>query len=296
MGIRIFGTLSIDGETVSDLSTARREGRILGALLLSANRPVSTDKLIEMLWNERPPATARQQLQNCAAALGRCLRGRLGAAGVERTPCGYMIRVPSEDLDTSVFDRAVEAGRRMAADRRADEAVQAFRAGLRLWRGEVLDGADLGPFQPLAVRLSELRLAVIEECFALELQLGRHREVVAELTSVVQANPYREELVGLLMEALVAGGRVTMALDLFRQTRERFVTEYGLEPSPALRARHGRILRSDNRADQWPDVTPADPTDLLTAALAQLDHVRAQLHVALRGMPRAAPSAVRRDA
>ncbi|WP_432843309.1 AfsR/SARP family transcriptional regulator [Dactylosporangium sp. CA-092794] len=286
MRLRILGSLSIDDETPFGLSATRREGRILCALLLSANRPVPTGKLIEMLWNERPPATARQQLQNCAAALNRSLRHRLDSTGVDRTQAGYVIRVPCEDLDASLFDHTVRTARRLVAERRVEEAVDAFRLGLRLWRGDVLEGVDLGPFHPLAVRLSELRLAVIEECAAIELRLGRHRAVIAELTSAVQANPYREELVGLLMEALAACGQVTAALDLFRFTRERLVADYGLEPGPLLQTRHSRILRGDRETVHRPEAGLADRTELLTAALAQLDHVRAQLFIALHGIPR----------
>lgn len=296
MRIRLLGALSINGATAPELSTTRREGRILAALLLSAERPVSTDALIEMLWSDRPPATARQQLQNCAAALGRSLRSRLDGTSVERRASAYLIHARPDDLDASVFERHVRAGRRLAAEGGAREAVQEFRAGLDLWRGDVLDGADLGPFQPMSVRLSELRLAAVEECLALELRLGRSRYAVPELTLLVQAHPYREELVGLLMKALVGSGRVTEALEAYRRARRRLVGEYGVEPGPGLRSLHERILRGGDAAESSGDGLPGDPATVLTAALSQLDQLRSQLDVALRHIHRTAPAVSDRHA
>jgi DNA-binding SARP family transcriptional activator len=159
----ILGPLWIDNDL--KLSEGRREARILAALLLSANRAVSIDGLVDLLWPTLPPATAHKQARNCAASLDRLLVAS-GAAGLRRVPNGYLLRVKPAELDALQFEHAVEQAR--AARARADQAaaLDLLRSALDLWRGDVLSGMALGRFEPLARRLAELRRTALAEYFA----------------------------------------------------------------------------------------------------------------------------------
>jgi DNA-binding SARP family transcriptional activator len=152
---------------------------------------VSVEALIQGLWGEQPPATAAKTLQSHVMRLRRVLepgRGR-GVAGevlVTREP-GYLLRVLPGMLDVARFEELTQAARRELAEGSAQTAGSMLRQALGLWRGqafgEFLD-SDFGTAE--AERLSELRLVAIEDRLEADLQLGRHRELVAELEGVAR--------------------------------------------------------------------------------------------------------------
>lgn len=259
----------------------RREGRILAALLLCAGRVVAMHNLVVLLWGERPPATARQQVQNCVTNLVRALR----AAGVdlplERTDVGYQVCVDTGDLDAAQFEAEVtRAGRLLRAGDQA-AAAAALRVAVGRWRGPVLQGIELGPFGPAAVRLEELRLKAVEQRFAIELQLGRNEEVLADLAEAVGANPYRERLVSQYMVALAGAGRVAEALAVFHRTRRILRSEYAIEPGRHLQAAQLSILR-DGPGPPGRGQLPVEQHQRLVAAIADAEAARQRLEVVLR--------------
>lgn len=243
MRFEILGTLRHDGNLKFDLSR-RREGRILGALLLVANRPVSTEQLIDLLWPDTPPATARQQVQNCVTSLARLFAGAGLPLRLERHSGGYLLHMDTIDLDTLVFEDEVTRAEKMIATDGLQAAAKLLRTALQRWRGEVLLGAEMGPFTPAVVRLMELRRSAIDRRFGIELRLGRHREMLADLAEAVTRDPTREVLVGQAMTALSAVGRVGDALDLFDQTCRLLRNDLGIGPGPQLQALRQRILHT----------------------------------------------------
>ncbi len=241
MRFNILGPLRCSPPLGVDL-LRRREGRILGGLLLAANRPVPTEQLIDLLWLRQPPPTARQQVQNCVAGLIRLFARVQAPLRVDRVGGGYLLRLSTQELDALAFEEeftqaatAIQAGDHTGAAR-------LLRAALGRWRGEVLLGLDMGPFQPAVVRLNELRLTATEQVFGVELGLGRHREVIADLAAAVAHQPAQENLVRHAMLALQAAGRQADALELFARTRRLLREELGVEPGPQLSAVHTGIL------------------------------------------------------
>jgi len=281
----ILGPLRcVSGSAEIDLS-GRREGRILAALLLSAEQVVSAHRLVEMLWGEEPPATARQQVQNCVTGLVRLLRDRGVRLPVRRLEAGYLLTLGGEHLDAAAFQDEVARARERAAAGRPGAAVPVFRSALGRWRGPVLLGMDLGPFGPATARLEELRLTAAEHLFDLELGLGRHREVVADLAAEVGANPSRERLVAQYMRALAGCGRAAEALTVFHRIARMLWTEHAIEPGAELRSVQLAILRTTAAAKpaaEPPATAAGDRYRQLLTAVARAEAARRQLELAIR--------------
>src|SRR2546429_3145237 len=164
-----------------------REQRLLTALLLNANRTVSVARLAVVLWADKPPATAREQINNSLAALRRALL----SSDAERVPIvraghGLAIELTDDQLDVHVFARHVAE-----ADKATDLAAQAesLRSALSLWRGPALGGVDEGILGAEARRLDEQRLACLERRIAIDLDLGRHADLVGELAALTAEYP-----------------------------------------------------------------------------------------------------------
>ncbi|KAB8175709.1 tetratricopeptide repeat protein [Microbispora catharanthi] len=220
-----------------------RQERTLAALLLDAGRVVTVDQLVDVVWEE-PPASARRQIQDLVTRLRRMLVDAGAAPGLITTQrAGYLLQPGEHGLDTRTFE-AVAAAARQTADRDPAGAVAAYREALSLWRGAFLAGMRGWAFEGAARIWQERRLAVVEECLALELSLGRHGEVTAEALALVEQHPFRESLVELLMRALHGSGRLADALDAYRALQQRLADELGLDPGADLRRLHDTLLRS----------------------------------------------------
>jgi DNA-binding SARP family transcriptional activator len=230
----------------------RNQRAVLALLLLHANRVVSIERLAEELYGETTPVSAVTQVHRQVSELRRILdapgAGTEAAAGsvIETRPPGYAIRVGAGELDLHRFEaRAQDAARATEAGDPA-AAAAALREGLGLWRGPAL--ADLAGetfAQGAIARMEELRIAAVESRIEAELALGRHGELVAELTGLAAQHPLRERLRGLLMVALYRSGRQVEALEVFRATRDELVQAFGVEPGPDLRGLQAAILLQD---------------------------------------------------
>jgi DNA-binding SARP family transcriptional activator len=224
-----------------------KERAVLTMLLLRANETVPVDTLVDELWGERPPPTAKKSLQVRVAGLRRALpRDVLTTEG-----SGYVIRVAEDELDLHQFERLVGEGRAALEEDDATRAAAIFREAHALWRGPALADFAFESFaQPAIARLEELRLVAIELRIDADLSLGRSAEAVAELEELVQANPLRERLRAQLMLALYRQGRQAEALETYRRTRALLVEELGIEPGPALQQLERRILAQDPSLDE----------------------------------------------
>src|SRR5215468_1505120 len=240
----ILGPLQVTHADAPVMLGGPRERVLLAALLTEHGRVVSVDGLARVLWGDRPPATARHQV---AIGVSR-LRKAFAAAGSGRdviATCAPGYLVTDGWLDARCFeDRARQAHDALAAGDR-EEAVRLLCAALSLWRGPALNGIDR-PFAEIeAARLEERRLLVTEERIGLELDLGRHEELVGDLFALVRAHPLRERLRGLLMLALHQAGRRAEALAVYQDGRQQLVETLGIEPGPQLRAAHQAVLRDE---------------------------------------------------
>jgi DNA-binding SARP family transcriptional activator len=261
---RILGPLQVIAEAGPVALGGRRPRTLLAMLLAHPDQVVSLDQLIDAVWEGDPPATARRQVQNDVSALRR----RLGDAGPGRPTIvadgrGYRVRPQPGELDSQVFADGVVRASALAADGHLAEAVAELRSALRLWRGPALLGLAGGAVEAAAARLDQQRLTAIEQRFELDLRLGRHDEVVGDLTELVAANPLRERLVGQLMLALHRGGRQADALQVYHGLRARLADELGLDPAPPLQRQFAAILNNDPGLAPPPDAVvaaPAPPT------------------------------------
>ncbi|GAA4094929.1 AfsR/SARP family transcriptional regulator [Actinomadura miaoliensis] len=236
-------------------------------LLLEANRVVPVSRLVDALWNETPPATAKSQVHISVSALRRLL-GRSGAQLIETRSPGYVLRTPDDAVDLKRFEDLAAKGAAAAAEQRLQEATRHYRAALALWRGPAMAGIESRVIRVYATRWDETRLTVLEDCLDLELQLGRHREIIGELSELVAEHPLRERLRAQMMLALYRSGRQADALDVFRAGREILQQELGLDPGKDLRRLESAILASDRSLDlpggvvrgaaqEWLAATPA---------------------------------------
>lgn len=256
MDFGLLGPLEIrDGE--QPLALGRGKPRLLlTRLLLEPGRTVSADELIDALWGERPPPTATKALH----VYVRGLRRTLGAGRIVTQGSGYQLRAEPEEVDARRFEALAGEGRAaLAAGDPAGGAAQ-LREALGLWRGAALADAADEPFaRGEAARLEDLRLAVLEDRIAADLQLGRHAECAGELERLVAEQPLRERLHGHLMLALYRSGRQADALSAYRRARRVLVDELGLEPGPELQAVERSILAHDV-ALEAPLPPPAAPS------------------------------------
>ncbi|SFR21294.1 DNA-binding transcriptional activator of the SARP family [Lentzea waywayandensis] len=248
---KLLGPIEVIGAEEQVQVPPGRQQTILGALLLEANRVVSMDQLIDLVWEHTPPSTARAQIQICVSALRREF-ARVGVdAQIETRQPGYLLRVAADKIDTFLFERRVADSDAAVRQGRMEEASTVLRAALALWRGPALGGAG-ATLQNKALRLDEKRLSVLENCVDIELLLGRHHALIGELQSMVTEHPLRERPRGQLMLALYRSGRQSEALDVYRAGRDLFIEHLGLEPSDQLRKLETAILTDDEvlRLDQ----------------------------------------------
>ncbi|HEU4423406.1 MAG TPA: BTAD domain-containing putative transcriptional regulator, partial [Pilimelia sp.] len=239
------------------LTGRSRQERTLAALLLDANQIVPVGRLVDAVWDDEPPRTARKLIQNSVSALRQQLAG---SAEVVSSSAGYLLRVPDGQLDLTIFEEATARARRSAAAGDAASAVEDLRTALALWRGPALAGLTGRVIEARAASLDEARIAAIEECLTQELTLGRHHEVAGELSAAVTDHPLRERLVGLLMLALHRSGRRAEALMAFQQLRARLAEELGLDPGAELCRLHEAVLRADPTLDPVPPAALGAPT------------------------------------
>jgi DNA-binding SARP family transcriptional activator len=222
-----------------------KQRAVLAALLLSAGRVVSLDELIEVVWGDDPPQSARVTIRNYVGLLRKAL-GAVAGARVGTEPRGYLIRVQAGELDVSRFEAHLDAVRAAVRDGAWEAAAEEARAGLALWRGEPLADVESDLLAVREVpRLGELRLEALEARIGADLHLGRHGQVVAELRQLAAVHPVREQVRGLLMLALYRDGRQAEALAVYQDARQVLVDELGIEPGAGLRDLHQRILAAD---------------------------------------------------
>jgi predicted ATPase/DNA-binding SARP family transcriptional activator len=248
MRVGLLGGLEVlddDGRGVVVAGAKLRS--LLAVLALHVGRVVPTEQIVDALWGENPPAAVRNGLQGLASKLRRALGS---TEVVVMRGGGYALELAPEAIDVHRYEQLVAAGQAAAADGEAHHAVALLAEADSLWRGDALTDFAYEDFAaPAITRLSELRLAVIEQRLDLELGLGRHQGAIVQLEELVAAHPLRERLRGLLMLALYRAGRQADALRVFQDGRLILGEELGLEPSHELRRLESAILHQDHSLD-----------------------------------------------
>ena len=161
---RVLGSLEVEIDGVAAELGGARQRTVLAVLLMHANEPVATDRLVSESWGESAPLRRRSR-PRCTS----CGWGALGSDVLTATPGGYLLAVPPGALDTDELEEL--RARAREADPR--EAARLLRQGLALWRGPPY--ADLRyeeALQPEIRRLEELRLTTLEERIEADLAAG----------------------------------------------------------------------------------------------------------------------------
>jgi DNA-binding SARP family transcriptional activator len=223
---------------------------VLAVLLLARGRHVSLERLIDALWGERSPRAAASTVRTYVSRLRRCLDlggGRPGEVVIKLVSDGYSLQLGAAVLDLALFEELVGEARAARQDQDTERAAGRFRDALALWQGMPLSGIP-GPYADCQrARLAELQAAAAEDGLAIDIESGCHLTAIAELLPLLAAYPLREKLSELLMLALYRSGRQADALAFFADSRRLLRDELGIEPGPALREMHQRILRADSR-------------------------------------------------
>ncbi|MGZ4188148.1 MAG: AfsR/SARP family transcriptional regulator [Solirubrobacteraceae bacterium] len=237
MQFRILGPLEVgEPDALVSLGGAKQRA-VLAILLLHRGVVVSSERLIDELWGERPPATAAKTLQGYVFHLRRALGG-----GLLRTrAAGYQFELVAGQLDADEFERLAGVGRDALADGDPAGAARCLRDALGLWRGPPLADFSYEPFAQAGIaRLEEARLATLEDRIDADLALGREDQLVGELDALVREHPLRERVRAQLMLALYRSGRQAEALHTYRLARRALSEGLGLEPGGGSSGSSGR--------------------------------------------------------
>jgi DNA-binding SARP family transcriptional activator len=239
---RILGPLEVWHEGRPVHIGGAKERAVLALLLLHAGEQVAVERLIDELWGESPPPTARKSVHVRVAGLRRAIRGDVLLTRGD----AYLVRLEPNQLDLQRFEQLLSDGSEALAAGDPSAAFAMLNEALGLWRGPALADFTYESFAQEAIaRMEELRVHAVELRVEAQLELGLHTRVISELEGLVVQHPFRERLRAQLMMALYRDGRQAEALDVYRSTRSEFVEELGMEPGPALQQLHQAMLRQD---------------------------------------------------
>ncbi len=242
MEYRILGPLDIqDGGLAVPLDGAKQR-TVLAALLIAEGSLVSDTELSRLLWGEKPPATHSAQIYNHVSRLRKTLGSEVN---ITRCSPGYLMQIGNDSFDLREFEDLAMRGQSALLAGRFEDASRPLHHALSLWRGPAL--ADVSEALALTEgpRIEERRISVVESRIEADLAIGKHTEVLPELTRLVEQYPLRERFRAQLMTTLYRCDRQAEALVLYDWSRKMLIEELGVEPGALLRQVHQAILTAD---------------------------------------------------
>lgn len=249
VALRLLGPLEIMVDSVEVPLAQRKLRQLLATLLIRPNATVSNEALIRELWGDRPPATALAALRVYVSQLRKFLirydlDGRWCTLRT-RAP-GYQLQVNDGIIDTVCFDRLCALAAESAEAGHHELASKQYREALALRRGPTLEGLrESTALSGTALQYDEAWMTALKRRIDLDMQLGRHLELVGELSRLVAENPLSEGFCARLMLVLHSSGRSGDALASYRRTRGQLIEELGIEPGLELRMAHQTVLADD---------------------------------------------------
>lgn len=292
MDIDVLGPLGVRVNGVAVMPTAPKPRKVLALLALHVDRVLPVGLLIEELWGQRPPRSARTTLQTYILQLRELIGVALesGPAGAARepgaaagpgssakdvlvtAPGGYLLRGSGGSSDVREFERLAGMGYRAMDAEDFAGAARLLREALALWSGSALADVQTGAQLEMEVRrLEETRLCALYQRIEADLRLGRHRELLGELTVLVSRYRTHENLHGQFMLALHRSGRRGEALSVYQRLRQALVRDLGLEPSAGLRRLQRAILETSETHAPHPVHAPR--SDVLAGAAVSRDRL-----------------------
>ncbi|MEU3690255.1 AfsR/SARP family transcriptional regulator [Streptomyces narbonensis] len=310
MDVRILGGLSVRENGVSITPTAAAPRQLLALLTASADQVVPVTVLTEELWPSGAPRGARTELQSHITELRRLIASALtrddGPAEIRpgwsdrRTadavlvsqPGGYRLDTGGGVHDVWQFERAAGAGYRAMDAGDLTRAALRLGEALALWRGEPYAGVAAGPRLRREIeRLEASRMSVLDQWIEAQLGLGRHAELVSELSGLVARYRTNEPLHAHYLVALLRCGHHDEALTAYERLKTALAGESGCEPSARLRRLHRSVLTLRNTAGRSVFDTHAHAWTPTRTAVPAPAHVPAQ-YTPVRPRPLAVGSLV----
>lgn len=258
MDIRLLGPLTATAHGTSIAPTAAKPRQVLALLALRASEGVTLPLLVEEIWGDDPPRSAATTLQTYILQLRRLLGDAIrpdsphGVKDILATRFGgYLLNLRQGEVDVQEFERLATAGRMALRDGAPRVASRLLTRALSIWRGPALADVRLGKVLQIEVsRLTESRHGALENRIAADLRLGRHAELLGELTTLVRQHPMNESLYFHHILALYRSGRPGESLEAYRELRGTLIDNLGVEPSPRLRRLHQAVLCADASLDR----------------------------------------------
>ncbi|MEV6599733.1 AfsR/SARP family transcriptional regulator [Actinoplanes sp. NPDC051346] len=315
MRVNVLGAFQVVRAGQPLVPSAPKLRQVLALLAMNANTVVSTDQIIEELWEERPPSSATTTLQTYVYHLRKLYQLGLGGRGpadhydaapptLHRSSNGYILSLDEGAVDSAEFLRLAERARTQLEAGSVETAADTIRAALALWRGPALVDVTSGSLlRAMTVWLEEQRRGLTLQRIDADLRLCRHHDIIGELTGMVAQRPTDESLQARLMLSLYRAGRRFDALRVYQKARSTLAEELGLEPMQELQRVHQAVLLADPTIEppvlgdadpvigggtrptsEQPDLLPPDVGDFVgrTAETAQITRVLARQE---RGAP-----------
>jgi DNA-binding SARP family transcriptional activator len=222
---------------------------VLALLLLRQNQIVPRDLLIDELWGSEPPRSVITAVQTYVYQL----RKLFVAEGLNQPECpllttkspGYLLHTEPGQVDADVFECLVQQGRNSMEKGSPRQAAADLNRALDMWTGPALADVPQGPqLEAHAVRLDRQRISALELRIQADISLGRQRQLIPELSSLVSMYPLNEWFHGQLIAALDNAGRRGEALLAYQNLRDVLNTELGVDPSADLQRLQRQVLCS----------------------------------------------------
>jgi SARP family transcriptional regulator, regulator of embCAB operon len=259
MTIQVLGPLTVRLNQVPIMPCAAKPRQVLALLALNAGRLVTVSTLLEELWGDHPPVSALTTLQTYVLASRRRMAAAMGPGrdpkGVLHTRHdGYQLDTQASQIDVKRFGQLAQSGRAAAEKGDHPTAAELLERALELWRGPALVDIRKGRVLELeAMALEEARISVLSRRIEADLALGRHADILGELTTLTATHPLNENFAAQLITALYRTGHVARSLQEYHRLRIALVDELGIEPSPRLQQLQQAVLSGD------PSLAAAEP-------------------------------------
>ncbi|MGW3151543.1 BTAD domain-containing putative transcriptional regulator [Streptomyces sp. NPDC001177] len=255
----ILGPLCAEGQGHALLLGPLKQRLVLAMLLCHANAVVPVDLLIEAVWDDNPPQTARKNLRVYVSALRKTLAEAGAMDRLMLQPGGYVLRLFESELDSLQFQALARAGREAADSNDPERSAQLLDQARKLWIGPPLpELACSEPIRTEAERLTARHLTVCEDWAEAALKTGQARQVAEITGDLAEQHPLRERLRATQMKALHRSGRLAEAVAAYEEVRQLLSRELGLSPSPVLESVYRSILAD---ADAGPGSAAAAGAD-----------------------------------
>lgn len=209
----------------------RRPATVLASLALAGGRPLGVDRLIELVWGDDPPPSARRSVQSYVAGLRTALGGE--DSPIRRRGGGYVLAVARSQVDLLALEDLAETASDRGRDE-PDEVIALLREAVSSW-DRPLEGLDPSPTLCAVLAPYEaLRLQALEVLHDLELRHGHAGAAVARLSTLTRECPLRERFWAQLVRGLTVMERRDQALFAMQRAREVLREQLGVDPSPLL--------------------------------------------------------------